>query len=351
MNRRSNLLIVFLLMMTQVVSAQKLTVESMTVATNDISASQYERKDLNGQPCALVKVQLLLQGAMFEGNVIQPVEYKTNEYWVYMTAGSKELHVKHPNYQTLVVTFPDYGIKSLQSLSTYRLSITIPQAAAATQTQKQKLIINYSPATATVLIDSKFYKGSGHIEVMLPVGSHDYIIAADGYVTAEGSVKLAADAPRTVTESLPKIVTILSPKDSFAISPIYVAKYAFECIKNRDEKGFCSCLVEFDDELQYILGSYNIIHEAQNSLKEVFREGFPDMTIDYNMYNDFLLQNNRLLDNSETIEFKGKEYKFLVFEAHFVKEKGKALSSDLRFIQNSNGMWKMSIPLVRRHSD
>ena len=50
--------------------AQKLSVESMTALPMDLSASQYERKDLNGQPCALVKVQLATMGARFEGNVV-----------------------------------------------------------------------------------------------------------------------------------------------------------------------------------------------------------------------------------------------------------------------------------------
>ena len=57
---RNSLLILFLLMMTQAVFAQKLTVESMVMAGNDISASKYERKDLNGTACALLKVMLFL---------------------------------------------------------------------------------------------------------------------------------------------------------------------------------------------------------------------------------------------------------------------------------------------------
>lgn len=42
-------------------SAQKLTVDGMK-STNDLSASQYRRKDLAGEACALVKVQLAITG-------------------------------------------------------------------------------------------------------------------------------------------------------------------------------------------------------------------------------------------------------------------------------------------------
>lgn len=51
-------------------------------------------------------------------------------------------------------------------------------------------------------MDSKPYKGNGHIETALPLGSHNYIIAAEGYETIEGTFKLTTAAPRTVTEHL-----------------------------------------------------------------------------------------------------------------------------------------------------
>ena len=181
-------------------SAQKLSVESMTALPMDVSASQYERKDLNGQPCALVKVQLATMGARFEGNVVGSADYKTGEYWVYMTEGSYMLSVKHPNFVTLSVNFRDYGISGVQGKATYRLTLLMPQAAGVVQTQK--LTINYTPTNAMVLIDSKPYKGAGRLEVSLPIGNHSYIIAAEGYATAEGTVKLNTDAPRTVNETL-----------------------------------------------------------------------------------------------------------------------------------------------------
>jgi len=62
----------------------------------------------------------------------------------------------------------------------------MPQVAV---TQTQKLIINYTPANAMFLVDSKPYAGKERVEVVLPVGSHNYIIAAEGYDTGEVSAK------------------------------------------------------------------------------------------------------------------------------------------------------------------
>lgn len=191
--------------MLSIASAQELTVKEMK-ATNDISASQYRVNDLNEQACALVRVQLATSGATFAGNVIGTPQFKEGEYWVYVTAGTKELEVKHKSFVPCHVTFSDYGILPLQGLTTYVLTLLMPQGAAA-PVQTQKLTINYSPKGATVLIDSKFYKGNGRIEAELPVGSHEYIIAAEGFVTAEGTVKLTADGSRTINETLTAIST------------------------------------------------------------------------------------------------------------------------------------------------
>jgi hypothetical protein len=107
MRRYFALLMIFCCIFPEAMHAQELTVKSMQSLPMDLSASQYERKDLNGAACALVKVQLAAVGAQFEGNVVGSVDYKTNEYWVYMTEGSYMLSVKHPSFVPLSVNFRD----------------------------------------------------------------------------------------------------------------------------------------------------------------------------------------------------------------------------------------------------
>ena len=220
--KRIILLALLLCAMLNGILAQKLVVEEMK-STNDLSASQYRRKDLVGEACALVKVQLTAKEVGFEGNVIQPVEYKGGEYWVYMTKGSRELRIKHlaksPTFVPCHISFGDYGITGLESLATYNLTLLLPQGAAIVQTQK--LTINYTPANAIVLVDSEPHQGNGHLELVLPVGFHNYQVVAVGYETAEGSVKLTANQPRSITEHL--VATQSQPAQSVAqenISPV-----------------------------------------------------------------------------------------------------------------------------------
>ena len=117
-------------------SAQKeLKVKSFLPSVNDLTARTEIRNDNGGEPCALVKVVLTDKNVSFEcGNlasmIIGDVTFHTNEYWVYLaagTGGAKHLKVKHPNYPTIDVVFSDYGFSTLEPQTTYTLVISKPR--------------------------------------------------------------------------------------------------------------------------------------------------------------------------------------------------------------------------------
>lgn len=199
MKYRNLFLLTICLLLSIPAFAQKLIVERMAASPSDISASQYRRVNLAGEACALVKVQLAIANVSFEGNVIQPVEYKGGEYWVYMTKGSRELLIKHqtasPEFMPCHVYFADYGIPGVESLATYEMTTSVENT--------QKLFISYAPAVAMVIIDSKIYQdNSGKLELDLPVGVHNYLVALDGYKTVKGSVNLKGGTPQNINISL-----------------------------------------------------------------------------------------------------------------------------------------------------
>lgn len=118
----------WLLILLSLVSAkaQELKVMSFQAVPMDLSASTQMRRDANNDPCALVKVILRAKDASFEGNIVGNTEFRTNEYWVYMTAGSKMLRIKHISAQPLMVRFADYGIDRLETKVTYELVVQLP---------------------------------------------------------------------------------------------------------------------------------------------------------------------------------------------------------------------------------
>ena len=186
--------------------AQKLVVESFSLAATDISAQTQQRKDLNDEPCALVKVQFVGDILDVEGNVIKPLVKKGNETWAYMTHGSQQMKVLTKDYLPIMVNFPNFGINQVEKNKTYVLILSKPGGGVeAVMQQCQSLIIKYSPSTATVLVDNKMVRGSkGVARTTLPVGQHSYIVACDGYESEEGTVKLKASAPSNLQITLTK---------------------------------------------------------------------------------------------------------------------------------------------------
>lgn len=118
------ILICFLLI--QDLRAQNMIVEKMEQLSLDLSASTNPRKDFNGNICALIKVSMTVSNATFGGSVIGDVLRDGSDYWVYMPEGSKMLQIKHPNYKTMMVAFPNYGIEYIEGKRTYLLNISLP---------------------------------------------------------------------------------------------------------------------------------------------------------------------------------------------------------------------------------
>lgn len=177
------------------VRAQEMGVESMRPDMMDMTAATYPRHDLNGKPCAVVKVRMP-KGAAFEGNVIGSTEYRTGEYWVYMTAGTKFLRVKHATARPLHIAFADHGIPQLESKATYILDITMPAAAAPAQSAasgRNYAVFTVEPPTATVTIEGAAHEArAGKVNVLLRHGVHAYTVEAPGYLPERGSVTVGA---------------------------------------------------------------------------------------------------------------------------------------------------------------
>jgi len=121
MTKRISLFILMIWAMFGIASAQKLIVESVKTVGSDISASQYERKDLNGLPCALIKLQSVDDISRVEGNVVGDIVSRGTEKWIYMTAGTKEIKIIPKSHLPIMISFSQYGINKLEEKITYTI--------------------------------------------------------------------------------------------------------------------------------------------------------------------------------------------------------------------------------------
>lgn len=101
----------------------QIDVVSFKQSTSDIAARTNQRDDVNGVPCALIKVQFPIQGATFIGDIAGEVAFKTNSYWVYMPQNSTQLEIRQKDCKPMTVVFKDYGISNLTSKETYELCL------------------------------------------------------------------------------------------------------------------------------------------------------------------------------------------------------------------------------------
>ena len=217
------LVLVLLGILQNVAVAQKLTVENMSAAPMDLSASLYERKDLAGQSCGLVKVQLATMGAKFEGNIVGQTEYKTGEYWVYMEEGAYKLTVKHPNFVPLDINFRDYGIMGVTGKSTYKLTLLIPNLTGMPVDDGMRyLVMTVEPTNAMVYVDNMPQQmQDGTVSMLLPMGKHSYRVEAPAYEAKSGTVNIGTEKV-TLPIRLESAMATLSVNGTTQGTQIYV---------------------------------------------------------------------------------------------------------------------------------
>jgi hypothetical protein len=168
-------------------------VESFDAKPNDITARTQPRQDINGNDCALVKVQLAASNAVFEGNVIGDVTYNTSEYLVYMAQGSKRLTVKLEGYLPLEVNFLDYAIKSLEPKIVYQLTILGVVNGKQPEPVRAKtgwIVLDSDPLGASVYINNEYVGTTPLNNYKQAYGKYSYRLEHPNYHSSSGTIDL-----------------------------------------------------------------------------------------------------------------------------------------------------------------
>ena len=209
--------------------AQKISVESFSLAATDISAQTQPRKDLNDEPCALVKIQFVGDILDVEGNVIKPLVKKGNETWAYMTHGSQQMKVLTKDYLPIMVDFSNYGISQVEKNKTYVLVLTKPVGGAEpVDAGGNFYALSVQPKNAVVTIDGVLQPSSsdGEYSAMLPYGTHTYKVEAGGYISKSGSFTVSSGDMTPISVSLLSAMASVSITCPTPAVSLYVDKKA-----------------------------------------------------------------------------------------------------------------------------
>lgn len=108
--------------------AQKFSVESFRPLSNDVTAFVNPVTDLNGDACALLKIQGSPDFAFSTPlGIVKRVD-KTGEVWLFVPKGSKKITLKHPQWGVI----RDYEFPAkLESHISYELRINQPEESYA----------------------------------------------------------------------------------------------------------------------------------------------------------------------------------------------------------------------------
>ena len=226
---KRSLFFIFGILLCLGIYSQELKVKSFTLAATDISAQTQQRKDLNDEPCALVKVQFVGDILDVEGNVIKPLVKKGNETWAYMTHGSQQMKVLTKDYLPIMVDFSNYGISQVEKNKTYVLVLTKPVGGAEpVDAGGNFYALSVQPKNAVVTIDGVLQPSSsdGEYSAMLPYGTHTYKVEAGGYISKSGSFTVSSGDMTPISVSLLSAMASVSITCPTSAVSLYVDKKA-----------------------------------------------------------------------------------------------------------------------------
>ena len=118
-------LTILFLFMSLAASAQRLAVESLKLRPNDLSArnAKNQRHDLNGKPCALLKVMVLDDITKCSSGNIGDIVTEGPVKLIFITSATPSIELSFKYHYPLTINFADYGYRHLEGNSTYELNL------------------------------------------------------------------------------------------------------------------------------------------------------------------------------------------------------------------------------------
>ncbi len=167
--------------------AQELTVKSFQLKINDMTAKIDPVLDLNGEPCALIKVAVAAPEISFSGNIINAPVFQSGEWYVYVPAKTRRIKISVLGCLPLTYEFPE----TIEQNRTYELVLKMPEL----KKDKYRSIVlptfSMGKADMSYGIMVGFVKKAGAFvrfkSDFAQKFSTEYVCDADGYLNSSGT--------------------------------------------------------------------------------------------------------------------------------------------------------------------
>ena len=175
--------------------AQQLSVKSVRLHPQDARARTNPREDTKGNKCAIVRVGVVGVEDLVFPDAVGEVEYKLNEYVVYVSGGLKKFRYKDKTgHVEGTIDFDEWGLDETTSQATYSVELE-------TESHLRAAIFTNIPHNAHLYFDNQRVEvdKDGTAVVYKSVGEYPYHVKADGYWAEAGTVSLKEDDISTTT--------------------------------------------------------------------------------------------------------------------------------------------------------
>jgi len=209
--------LLFFLILSSILYSDEFVVKSFQYDQSDLSARVNDKRDVNGDLCAIIKVRTGLNNLNFHSNQLSDMVHKTGEYWLYVSPGIQYIEILKEGFSRLGYQIPE----TIESQNTYIMRLT--QKGAGGRVDEDLLKLSFKFNTDNVYVNREGFapvQASGSSAVFrLPEGKYDFTFSKNGYKDKTQTITLTEDQTIDInlepgssqtTFKAPGIVTITS---------------------------------------------------------------------------------------------------------------------------------------------
>jgi len=109
------------LFLLQSLFSQEFEVREFIADPSDLAARRYEKRTVNDEPCAIVKVTTNIRGMLFDSNIgIVDIVHQDDGYWIYIAPRERRIRLMAEGYLSLDVNMPEPA----QPHTVYSMTVT-----------------------------------------------------------------------------------------------------------------------------------------------------------------------------------------------------------------------------------
>lgn len=173
--------VVILLLLANSLKADEFEIINFYKDSDDLSAIRFQRTNINGEKCALIKIRTDLSGLKFNANigVVGDVQKKDGDYWVYVSPGEQRMKFIKEGFISKSYNFPE----PIEGSSVYVLKLTNTDNKSLLDENLVKVMFRFNVNKVYISRNNgaPVHSMGKVAEFKLPPGNHSFTFTKNGY--------------------------------------------------------------------------------------------------------------------------------------------------------------------------